>query len=70
MGVKKKIVFILLILFLWQLPVSEKLVPAGHAGEKGAFTGTWVANGSKEPLAASYRHHVGRFSDQRRAVSR
>jgi hypothetical protein len=50
MGVKKKIVFILLILFLWQLPVSEKLVPAGHAGEKGAFTGTWVANGSKEPL--------------------
>jgi hypothetical protein len=51
MGVKKKIVFILLILFLWQLPVSEKLASAGHTGEKGAFTGTWVTNGSKGHLA-------------------
>lgn len=51
MGVKKKIVFILIILFLWQLPVFDKLVTDIYAGEKGAFTGTWVANGSKEPLS-------------------
>ena len=51
MGVKKTIVLTLLIMFVSQFPVSEKLVPASHAGEKGAFTGTWVANGSKESLA-------------------
>jgi hypothetical protein len=50
MGVKKTIVSALLILFVYQLPVSGKLVPVSHAGQKGTFTGSLMANGSKEVL--------------------
>jgi len=61
MGVKKAIVFTLLILFVFQAPVSEKLVPASHAGDKGSFTGSCVANGSKEVLAFGENRETALF---------
>jgi hypothetical protein len=43
--------FILLIAFFWFLAASESSVSSVSAAEEGAFSGTWVANGSKEVLA-------------------
>lgn len=42
---------ILLVLFLWCSAASENMVLSALAAEDGTFTGTWVANGSKEVLA-------------------
>ena len=43
--------WILLVLFFWCLAASGSMVSSVLAAEEGAFTGTWVANGSKEVLA-------------------
>mgnify|MGYP000569416627 CR=1 FL=1 len=42
---------ILLALSLWCLAASQSTVSQVLAAEEGTFTGTWVANGSKEVLA-------------------
>jgi hypothetical protein len=41
----------LLVLFFWCLTASENVVSSVPAAEEGTFSGTWVANGSKEVLA-------------------
>jgi hypothetical protein len=50
MDVKAAIVSTLLAVFIGQIALTERLVPTSHAGDKGAFSGSWVANGSKEIL--------------------
>jgi hypothetical protein len=48
-GIRK--LYILLVLFFWCLAASESMVSPVLAAGEGIFTGTWVANGSKEVLA-------------------
>lgn len=42
---------ILLVLLLWCVAASVSAVSSVLAAEEGTFSGTWVANGSKEVLA-------------------
>jgi len=43
--------YILIILFFWCLAASGSMVSSVLAADDGTFSGTWVANGSKEVLA-------------------
>ena len=61
MDVKATIVATLLAVFIGQIPLSENLVPASHAGEKGTFSGSWVANGSKEILPLGKNRETALF---------
>ena len=61
MSVKATIACTLLAVSIWLLPVSEHLVPSSHAGEQGTFTGTWVANGSKEVLSLGENRETSLF---------
>ena len=61
MSVKATIGCTLLTMLLWQMPVFECLVPASYAGEQGTFTGTWVANGSKEVLLLGANRETSLF---------
>jgi hypothetical protein len=58
-GIRK--FYILLVLFLWCLAASESMVSPVLAAEDGAFTGTWVANGSKEVLALGSERETALF---------
>lgn len=61
MSVKATIACTLLAVSIWLLPVSEHLVPSSHAEEQGTFTGTWVANGSKEVLFLGVNRETSLF---------
>ena len=52
---------ILLVLFFGCLAASERLVSPVSAAEDGTFTGTWVANGSKEVLAFGSERETALF---------
>lgn len=51
MSAKRTFASAMLSALIWQLPLSGQLVAKSHAGEDIPFTGSWVANGSKEVLA-------------------
>ncbi len=51
----------LLVLFIWCLASSGKMVSSVLATEEGAFTGTLVANGSKEVLALGGEREAALF---------
>jgi hypothetical protein len=53
--------YILLVLFFWCLAASEGMVSPVLAAEDGTFTGTWVANGSKEVLALGSEREIALF---------
>ncbi len=53
---------ILLVLILWNVATSGGTVTAVLAAEEGSFTGTWVANGSKEVLAMGSERETAIFS--------
>lgn len=61
MSVKATIGSTLLAVLMWLLPVSGHLVPASRAGEQGTFTGSWVANGSKEVLSLGVNRETSLF---------
>ena len=52
---------ILLVLFLWCMAASGRMVSLLLAAEDGTFTGTWVANGSKEVLALGSERETALF---------
>jgi hypothetical protein len=58
-GIRK--LCILLVLFLGWLAALESVVSPVLAGEDGTFTGTWVANGSKEVLALGSERETALF---------
>ena len=58
-GIRK--LCILLVLFFWCLAASESMVSPVLAAEDGTFTGTWVANGSKEVLALGSERETALF---------
>jgi hypothetical protein len=58
-GIRK--LCILLILLFWCLAASESMVSPVLAAEGGIFTGTWVANGSKEVLALGSERETALF---------
>ncbi len=51
MGFKPRIFPPLVVLAVLHLFCFEQLAASSHAAEKNSFSGTWVANGSKEVLA-------------------
>jgi hypothetical protein len=53
--------YILLVLFVWCLAASESMVSSVLAEENGTFTGTWIANGSKEVLALGSEREAALF---------
>lgn len=61
MDVKATIVSTLMAVLIGQIPLSEPLVPASHAGQKGTFSGFWVANGSKEILPLGKNRETALF---------
>jgi hypothetical protein len=52
---------IVLVLFLWCMAASGRMVSSVLAGEDGTFAGTWVANGSKEVLALGSERETALF---------
>jgi hypothetical protein len=52
---------ILFALLFWCLTASESMVSPVLAAEDGTFTGTWVANGSKEVLALGSERETSLF---------
>jgi hypothetical protein len=58
-GIRK--LCILLILLFCSLAASESMVSPVLAAEGGIFTGTWVANGSKEVLALGSERETALF---------
>jgi hypothetical protein len=58
-GIRK--FYILLVLFFGCLAASESVVSPVLAAEDGTFTGTWVANGSKEVLALGSERETALF---------
>jgi hypothetical protein len=61
MNIKATIVATLLAVFVGQIPLSERLVATSHAGEKGTFSGSWMANGSKEVLPLGKNRETALF---------
>ena len=61
MKIKATIVSALFAVFVGQIPLSERLVPTSHAGEKGSFSGSWMANGSKETLPLGKNRETALF---------
>ena len=61
MGNETRKSYIPLVLFFCFLAVSESMVPSILAAEDGTFTGTWVANGSKEVLALGSERETALF---------
>ena len=58
-GIRK--LYILLVLFFCCLAASESMVSSVLAAGDGIFTGTWVANGSKEALALGSDRETAHF---------
>lgn len=56
-----RILWVLLILLIWRPGAPERFVSPALAAEDGAFTGTWVANGSKETLALGNEREASVF---------
>lgn len=52
---------VLLFLFCWGLAASGGMASSVVAAEDGSFTGTWVANGSKEALALGSERETALF---------
>lgn len=52
---------ILLLFFFWCLAASESMISSVLAAEEGTFTGTLVANGSKEVLALGPERETALF---------
>jgi hypothetical protein len=52
---------ILLVLFFWCLDATESIVSPVLAAGEGIYTGTWVANGSKEVLALGSDREIALF---------
>jgi hypothetical protein len=61
MGNRIRKFYVLLVLFFWCLAASESMVSPVLAAEDGTFTGTWVANGSKEVLALGSERETALF---------
>jgi hypothetical protein len=61
MGKETRKLYILLVLFFWCLAASESVVSSVLAAEDGTFTGTWVADGSKEVLALGSEREAALF---------
>jgi hypothetical protein len=61
MGNKIRKFYILLVLFVWCLAASESVVSSVLTAEDGTFTGTWVADGSKEVLALGSERETALF---------
>lgn len=61
MDVKTAIVSTLIAVFVGQIPLYERLITASHAEEKGTFSGSWVANGSKEILSLGENRETSLF---------
>jgi len=49
------------IMIVGLLPLFAFSVPLSHAGEKGTFTGSWMANGSKEALSLGKNRETALF---------
>jgi len=56
-----KRVLLLMAIVFWQTLVSMTFPAAADAGEKGSFTGFWMANGSKEVLALGKNRETALF---------
>jgi hypothetical protein len=62
MGKQRRKLGILLVLLFWCLAASaESMVSPVLAAENGTFTGTWVANGSKEVLSLGSERETAIF---------
>lgn len=58
---KAKQAFLLMAIVLMQPLLSVPFPPSVRAGEKGSFTGTWMANGSKEVLPLGKNRETALF---------
>ncbi len=61
MNDKARRAFLLMAIVLWQPLSSATLPAAADAGEKGSFTGSWMANGSKEVLPLGKNRETALF---------
>jgi hypothetical protein len=61
MGTGRRRLYILLVLSFWCLAASGGMVSPVLAAEDGTFTGTWVADGSKEVLALGSEREAALF---------
>ena len=61
MNDKAERAFLLMMIVLWQTLLSTVLPSAAGALEKGSFTGSWMANGSKEVLELGKNRETALF---------